>query len=204
MARDQLRPKGNGGTCDSRHTLPPLESSSSSASKPAQRIVPVTPEMSGRRFKRGETASVRHPEVIKAYPVGRHMEPRKRGVMLETHTLYRVESSLKWNLTRPSGPPTIPAPSTAASKPSGSELTVEMNRQRQPTQAVIQGGQVVSDKLTEMTAALQQNRVLAEQNAAMRKELLDTRQRLETLEDEIRSLLSTTPQSTPTTDDLPW
>ena len=124
--------------------------------------------------------------------------------MHESHTIYRVESSPKWNLTRPAGTPAIPTPVATASRPSGSELTVELNRQRQATQAVIQGGQVVSDKLTEMTAALQQNRVLAEQNAAMRKELQTTRQRLETLEDEMRSRLPATPQSTPTTDDLPW
>ena len=176
----------------------------SCASKPAQRIVPVTPEMSGRTLKRGETASVRHAEVIKAYPVGRYVDPRKRGVMHEAHTLYRVESSPKWNLTRPPGPPTIPAPATATSKPSGSELTVELNRQRQATQAVIQGGQVVSDKLTEMTAALQQNRVLAEQNAAMHKELQNTRQRLETLEEEMRARLPDAPQSAPATDEIPW
>ena len=176
----------------------------SCASKPAQRIVPVTPEMSGRVLKRGETASVRHPEVVKAYPVGRYVEPRKRGVMHEAHTIYRVESSSKWNLTRPSGQTTMPAPATTASKPSGNELTVELNRQRQATQAVIQGGQIVSDKLTEMTAALQQNRVLAEQNATMRKELQATRQRLETLEDEMRSRLPAAPQSAPATDDLPW
>lgn len=176
----------------------------SCASKPAQRVVPVTPEMSGRPLKRGETASVRHPEVIKAYPVGRYVEPRKRGVMHESHTIYRVESSPKWNLTRPSGPPTIPAPASTASKPSGSELTVELNRQRQATRAVIQGGQVVSDKLTEMTSALQQNRVLAEQNTTMRKELQATRQRLETLEDEMRSRLPDIPKPTPEKDDLPW
>lgn len=176
----------------------------SCASKPAQRIVPVTPEMSGRVLKRGETASVRHPEVIKAYLVGRYVEPRKRGVMHEAHTLYRVESSPKWNLTRPSGPPTIPTPVATASRPSGNELTVELNRQRQATQAVIQGGQIVSGKLTEMTEALQQNRVLAEQNAAMRKELQDTRQRLESLEDEMRSRLPDASKSAPATDDIPW
>lgn len=176
----------------------------SCASKPAQRIVPVTPEMSGRVLKRGETASVRHPEVIKAYPVGRYVEPRKRGVMHEAHTLYRVESSPKWNLTRPSGPPTIPTPVATASRPPGNELTVELNRQRQATQAVIQGGQIVSGKLTEMTEALQQNRVLAEQNAAMRKELQDTRQRLESLEDEMRSRLPDASKGAPATDDIPW
>lgn len=176
----------------------------SCASKPAQRVVPVTPEMSGRTLKRGETASVRHPEVVKAYPVGRYVEPRKRGVMHEAHTLYRVESSPKWNLTRPSGPPTIPVPTSTAAKPSGSEVTVELNRQRQATQAVIQGGQVVSGKLTEMTAALQQNRVLAEQTAAMHKELQATQQRLETLEDEMRSRLPDVPKAVPGKDDLPW
>lgn len=176
----------------------------SCASKPAQRVVPVTPEMSGRILKRGETASVRHPEVIKAYPVGRDTDPRRRGVMHESHTIYRVESSPKWNLTRQSGTPTIPMPTTTASMASQNELKVELNRQRQATQAVIQGGQVVSGKLTEMTAALQQNRVLAEQNAAMRKELQDTRQRLETLEDEMRSCLPAIPKAATEKDDLPW
>ncbi|MBP7951667.1 MAG: hypothetical protein KA004_18645 [Verrucomicrobiales bacterium] len=176
----------------------------SCASKPTQRIVPVTPEMSGRILKRGETASVRHPEVIKAYPVGRYTDPRRSGVMHESHTIYRVESSPKWNLTRPPGTPTIPIPTTADAKPSGNELTVELNRQRQATQAVIQGGQLVSGKLTEMTAALQQNRVLAEQNAVMRKELQDTRQRLQTLEDEMRSRLPDLLKPAPEKDDLPW
>lgn len=176
----------------------------SCASKPAQRIVPVTPEMSGRTLKRGETASIRHPEVIKAYPVGRYTDPRRRGVMHESHTIYRVESSSKWNLTRPSGSPTIPIPTTAVSPGSQNELTVELNRQRQATQAVIQGGQVISVKLTEMTAALQQNRVLAEQNAAMHKELQVTRQRLETLEDEMRTRLPAIPKPAPQKDDLPW
>lgn len=176
----------------------------SCASKPAQRVVPVTPEMSGRVLKRGETARIRHPEVIKAYPVGRYTDPRRRGVMHESHTIYRVESSPKWNLTRPQGTPAIPIPTMADSKPSGSELTVELNRQRQATQAVMEGGQVVSGKLTEMTAALQQNRVLAEQNAAMRKELQNTRQRLETLEDEMRSRLPDIPKPGAKPDDAPW
>lgn len=179
----------------------PIAMLASCASKPQQRIVPITPEMSGRTLKRGETASVRHGEVVKAYPVGRYAEPRKPGVMHEAHTIYRVERSPQWNLTRPSGPPAIPAPATAASQPSGSELTVELNRQRQATQAIIQGGQIVSDKLTEMAAALQQNRVLAEQNAAMHKELQDTRQRLETLEKKVSE--PPTPAPAPLSDD-PW
>ncbi len=176
----------------------------SCASKPAPRIVPVGPESSGRVLPRGETVNVRHPEVIKAYPVGRYVEPRKRSVMHEAHTIYRVESTSKWNLTRLSEPPTIPIPTTVASKPSGSELTVELNRQRQATQAVMQSGQIVSDKLTAMTAALEQNRILAAQNAAIQEELRSTKRRLEALEDEIRSKPFDAAKPDAKPDDDPW
>lgn len=149
-------------------------------------------------------AHVRLGETIKAYPVGRYAEPRRKGIMHEAHTIYRVEQSPRWNLTRPTGTATIPVTTTPASAASRNELTVEINRQRQATQAVIQGGQAVTDKLSEMTAALQQNRLLAEQNAVMRKELQNTQQRLEALEDEMLSRLPDPPKPITEKDNLPW
>lgn len=181
----------------------------SCASKPKQRVVTVGPEDSGRLLNRGETAAVRHPEAIIAYPVGRYVEPRRRGIMHEAHTVYRVEKTPRWNLARPAGarttPIATPPPSrSAAAVPSGSEIAVELNRQRQATQAVIQSGQVVSDKLADMTAALQQNRVLAEQNAAVRKEIEATRLRLEALEKEVQSRPAATPIPDPKAGEEPW
>ncbi len=186
-------------------TIPIIVLMASCASKPAQRIVPVGPESSGRVLPRGETVNVRHPEVIKAYPVGRYVEPRKRAVMHEAHTIYRVESTPRWNLTRPQGsvaPSALPPP--RASGPAGNELTVELNRQRQATQAVMQSGQIVSDKLTAMTAALEQNRILAAQNAAIQEELRSTKRRLEALEDEIRSKPFDAAKPDANPDDDPW
>ena len=72
-------------------------------------------------------------------------------------------------------------------------MAVELNRQRQATQAFIQSGHAVSDKRADMTAALQQNRVLAEQNAAVRQELEATRLRLEALEQEVQARPQTAP-----------
>ncbi len=185
-------------------TVPVIVLLASCSSKPAPRVVVVGPESSGKVMNRGEAATVRHPETIKAYPVGRYVEPRHKGVMHEAHTLYRVEQTPRWNLARPAGAVTTPAlPLSRASTPSGSELTVELNRQRQATQAVMQSGQVVSDKLAEMTAALEGNRVLAEQNAAVREELHATRLRLEALEKEMRSRPASAPASSPPEEE-PW
>ena len=169
----------------------------SCASKPQQRVVTVSPHDTGRVLNRGEAASVRHSEVIKAYPVGRYTEPRRRGLMHEAHTVYRVEKAPRWNFTRLAGTTAAalaaPPPPRTTALPSAGEMAVELNRQRQATQAVIQSGHAVSDKLADMTAALQQNRVLAEQNAAVRQELEATRLRLEALEQEVQARPQTAP-----------
>jgi hypothetical protein len=53
------------------------------------------------------TASVRTPEQLKAYPVGRYEDPDDPDVMHEGHTIYRAESSPQWN-TDPNAPTDLP------------------------------------------------------------------------------------------------
>jgi hypothetical protein len=54
-----------------------------------------------------DPASVRTPEQLKAYPVGRYEDPNDPDVMHEGHTIYRVESSPDWN-TAPNEPTDLP------------------------------------------------------------------------------------------------
>ena len=42
--------------------------------------------------------SVRYAEGMKAYPIGRYIDPLNPLIMHEGHTLYRVETTAKWNL----------------------------------------------------------------------------------------------------------
>jgi outer membrane murein-binding lipoprotein Lpp len=136
--------------------------------------------------------SVRYAENIRAYPLARYIDPNNARIMHEGHTLYRVENTPKWNLHPnqpvrvPLGPVTRILDSAKASGPLSDELTVELNRQREVTRAVIQGGQVVSQKLDQLTTSLQQTRQVAAQNAELQQEVNTTKQRLDALEDELR------------------
>ncbi len=52
-------------------------------------------------------SSVRTPEVVKAYPVGRYTDPNYPDEMHERHTVFRREQSPDWNYL-PDPPPTLP------------------------------------------------------------------------------------------------
>jgi hypothetical protein len=63
---------------------------------------------------------VRTPEIVKAYPVGRYIDPNFRDQMHERHTVYRREQRAEWNY-RPSEPYALPlGPVVAESNPSSS------------------------------------------------------------------------------------
>jgi len=156
----------------------------------------------GRYLDRSEARGVRHPETIKAYSVGRFVDPNRRKVMHEAHMIYRVESTPAWNLANPNGVPSLTTRQTSASALSTNEMVVELNRQREATKAVTQSGKAVSSKLAELTTALQQNQALAEQNATIRKELQTTRERMETLERKVNE--QPAPKTSPSVKEEPW
>ena len=54
-----------------------------------------------------DPASIRTPEQVKAYPVGRYEDPNDPDVMHEGHTVYRAETSPDWN-TDPNSPTSLP------------------------------------------------------------------------------------------------
>ena len=54
-----------------------------------------------------DPASVRTPERLKAYPVGRYEDPNDPDVMHEGHTVYRAETSPEWD-TDPNAQTSLP------------------------------------------------------------------------------------------------
>lgn len=148
-------------------------------------------------------AAVRFPELVKAYPIGRYVEPNNRRVMHEAHTIYRVESDSRWNLRQGvpgavgAGPVQKVSDTTRSDRLERDDLFVELSRQKQATQAVMEGGRNVSEKLSEVVDALRRIKSVAEQNARLLREVEGTKARLETLEARLPAALPASQQVVP-------
>ena len=143
--------------------------------------------------------SVRYPENIKAYNVGRYVDPNNGLVMHERHVVYRVETTAKWNL-HPNAPATValgPAVQiidpARKDGPTTAEVIAEVNRQKAATQTVIDQGKRLNNTLTQISTALDASKQVAEQNQELRTEIDLTKQRLDLLETEIRGQQQASP-----------
>jgi hypothetical protein len=141
--------------------------------------------------------SVRYAENIKAYPVGRYIDPSNSRVMHEGHVIYSVDTTAKWNL-HPGGSVSVPLgpvrvrDSAKATSPVGDELLAELNQQKEATKAVMQGGQAVSQKLGELAKQLQQTQQIAAQGTQLKQEVDTTKRRLDILEERMHAEQSKT------------
>ncbi|MEO8353341.1 MAG: hypothetical protein ABI680_16555 [Chthoniobacteraceae bacterium] len=149
-------------------------------------------EVPGTVLPSDRIESVRYAENIKSYPVGRYVDPGNSRIMHQEHTIYRVETTPKWNL-HPNGPASIPLgpitgirDSATRTSPVANELVAELNRQKEATKTVIQGGQIVSHKLGELTTTLEKSQQVAAQNVQLKQEVDSTKRRLDALEEELR------------------
>lgn len=172
------------------------------ASRPTKAMRMSAYDVPGTTLPSEGMESVRYAENIRTYPLGRYVDPGNSRIMHERHSIYRVETTPKWNL-HPNEPVSVPLgpvvpvrDSARATSPVGDELVAELNRQKEATKTVIQGGQVVSQKLGELTTALQKTQQVAVQNAQLKQEVNSTKQRLDALEEELRKQPTTTPVPT--------
>jgi polyhydroxyalkanoate synthesis regulator phasin len=145
---------------------------------------------------------VRYAENIKAYPIGRYIDPNNSRIMHEGHSIYRVETTAKWNL-HPNEP--VPMPrgpfhirdSARTTSPVGDELVAQLNQQKEATREIMQGGEVVSQKLGELSGKLQQTQEIAAQNSLLKQEMNTARQRLDALEEQLRAKPPSAPSKSP-------
>ena len=169
------------------------------ATKPARVVDMSARAVPGTTLPSDGIESVRYAENIKTYPLGRYVDPNNSRVMHEGHPIYRVETTAKWNLhpnepvAMPLGPTIHVRDAARHSAVVGEELVAELNRQKEATKTVIQGGQVVSQKLGELTTALQKTQQIATQNVQLKQEVNTTKQRLDALEEELRKQPATIP-----------
>ncbi|HTS18518.1 MAG TPA: hypothetical protein VMP11_13170 [Verrucomicrobiae bacterium] len=156
--------------------------------------------------------SVRYSENIKAYNVGRYVDPNNPLVMHERHVVYRVETTAKWNL-HPNAPATValgpavqiidPAHKDGPTTP---EVIAEVNRQKAATQTMIEQGKRMNDALTHISSALNASKQVAEQNLQLKSEIDSAKQRLDLLETEIRGQQQASPaqRGTPENTNQDW
>lgn len=168
------------------------------ATKPTRTVDVSSHTVPGTTLPSDGIESVRYAENIKAYPIGRYVDPNNSRIMHEGHSIYRIETTAKWNL-HPNEPVVVPLGPVRVrdiartTSPIGDELIAELNQQKEATRAIIQGGQVVTQKLSELSGKLQQTQQIATQNALLKREVDTTRQRLDALEEQLRAKASAVP-----------
>lgn len=147
---------------------------------------------------------VRYGEVIRAYHVGRYVDPNNPETMHEQHPVYRIEVSARWNLHP--GPLNTanllnPPPDAAfAPLPTNDVLIAEMNRQRETTARVMLEAAKLAQSYGELQTVLGEMKDVARNNALLSVRLATNEQRVVEFSRELQKLSA--PPS-PTTNDMP-
>lgn len=146
--------------CAGCATLTKKSALAATAPPPAPAVAPV----SGTDLDQANTEKVRVGESMKAYPVGRYVDPADPDLMHEAHVVYRREAGASWNLN-PNAPTVVPlGPVLAVADPAKTpgplpaELEAKMAEQNQLVSSLIE-----------------QNEALAKELAKLGKELADLR-----------------------------
>jgi hypothetical protein len=133
--------------------------------------------------------TVRYPEVVRAYHIGRYADPNDDLVMHEQHVVYRVEENTRWDL-RPANAgsdvffPVVPSPRDAAfcPLPVNDAVLAEINAQKLATVQIMVQTRTLSSALAQFQAALQQTRTNLQETAVLRASVIQMKKRLDALE----------------------
>ena len=113
--------------------------------------------VSGADLDQNNTEKVRVGESLKAYPVGRLVDPSDPNLMHEAHTVYRREAGANWNLN-PNAPTVVPlGPVLAVADPAkvpgllSAELEQKIAEQNQLMASLIEQNEALSGQLARLT-----------------------------------------------------
>jgi hypothetical protein len=125
---------------------------------------PAAP-VSGTDLDQANAEKVRVSESLKAYPVGRYVDPQDPDLMHEAHVVYRREAGASWNLN-PNAPTVVPlGPVLAVADPAKTpaslpaELEQKMAEQNQLVASLIEQNEALTkelEKLGQQLAELRQ------------------------------------------------
>ena len=132
--------------------IPLIFLSACASNKPV--VVQMPRFVPGTTLATDDMESVRYGENLKAYSFGRYIDPNDGLVMHEAHTVYRVETTAKWNL-HPNAPANVPGGPVIGiidpahkDSPLTPEVVAEVDRQKAATTALIVQGQRMNQPLT--------------------------------------------------------
>jgi hypothetical protein len=174
--------------------IPLILLSACASKKPG--VVKMPPVVSGTTLTPADMELVRYGENLKAYQVGRYIDPNNDLVMHEAHTIYRVETTAKWNLhpdVHPYPPGSLPGGPVVGiidpahkDSPITPEVVAEVDRQKAATQALIADNQQMSHALRQLSKIMPATARIAKENALLKVQTLATERRLEILENQFR------------------
>jgi len=180
--------------------LIPLVLVASCASRPPQVVVRPLPSPAVEPVE-----AVRYGEVVRAYHVGRYVDPNHPEAMHEQHPVYRVEVSARWNLHP--GPLNTanllnPPPDAAfAPLPTNDALVAEMNRQREATARVMQEAGKLAQSYGELQGVFMEMKNVARTSAVLNQRFATNESRIVELERGLQKLSATL--TTPATNEVP-
>jgi hypothetical protein len=189
------------------YLIPLLLLTACASKKPV--VVHMNRNVPGTIIPAEDAESIRYGENLKAYTVGRYVEPDNPLVMHERHTVYRVETTAKWNLhpnpavSVPMGPATRIVDPAHRDPPVNAEVISEVNRQKGMTQTLIAEQKRMEDSLKQLSGVIAATQQTAAQNAQLKQESDANTKRLDLLEQQLRDQ-QPTPVSTQTNDTDHW
>ena len=176
----------------------PLVFVASCASRPQIVVRPVPPPAVE------PVESVRYGEVVRAYHIGRYVDPNHPETMHEQHPVYRLEVSARWNLHSAAQNPatllTPPQDAAFAPPPTNDVLVAEMNLQREATARVLLEAAKLAQSYGELQSVLGEMKNVARNHALLSVRMATNEQRVAEFEKEFQKL--SVPPS-PATKDVP-
>jgi len=156
--------------------LIPLVFVAACASRPQLVVRPVPPAAVE------PVESVRYAEVIRAYHIGRFVDPSHPETMHEQHPVYRIETSARWNL-HPGPANTVnllnpPSDAAFAPPPTNDAMVAEINRQREMTERVMSEATRLSSSYEELQNIFSQMKSVARNNALLGARVANAEQRV--------------------------
>lgn len=174
--------------------LIPLVLVASCASRPQLAFHPLPPPAVAT------VEAVRYGEVVRAYHVGRYVDPSHPETMQEEHQVYRVEATGRWNLhpaLSTAAPLLNPPPDAAFAPPPTNDVVVaEINRQREATALVMQQAARLAQSYSDLQKIFVEMKKVARDNAVLGARLANTEQKVAGFEKELGKLTAAVSSAT--------
>ena len=177
--------------------LIPLVLVASCASRPGPQLV-VRPLPAPATEPLGD---VRHAEVVRAYHVGRYVDPNHPLAMHERHPVYRVEVSAHWNLHPgplwPAATNLLNPPLDAAFSPPpvNDAVIAEIGRQREATERVLNEARRLARSHEQFQRVIQQMQSVVTNQVQLGSRLAQTERRVADVAPDLQHLAPPAPGS---------